>query len=149
MAEAQDDQRQAYPLPVYNYRVTIDDRIMSFSEVSGITTEYDVVTYRHGLSFLEGERIESFRFDSFIDVTFARGIALGASPRFLEKWMAEKASRPIDISLCDESGAAVLSWKIAIAVPFRLKAPSFEANSNDVAIERLDVKARGISLTEP
>ena len=53
MAESKSD--QAYPLAAYNYRVTVAGTTMSFSEVSGLAVEYEKVTYRHGLSFREGE----------------------------------------------------------------------------------------------
>ena len=62
MAETKIDQKARYPLPVYNFRVTIDGTSMSFSEVSGINLEYDTVTYRHGLSFWEGEGIQKYYF---------------------------------------------------------------------------------------
>ena len=34
-----------YPLPAYNYRVTIDGIVVSFAEVSGLSVEYEPVTY--------------------------------------------------------------------------------------------------------
>ena len=148
MADSIQTQRQAHPLPAYNYRVTIEDQTMSFSKVSGISTQYEHVTYRHGLSFWEGEGIKTFRFDSYITVVLERGTALGASPLFLAEWMVEGKGRPIDVTLCDESGTPVLGWKIATAIPVKLDAPTFDANSNEVAIERVELKAKGISLVE-
>lgn len=57
MAHSADFQRTNYPLPAYNFRVKVDQTEMSFSEVTGIAVEYDHVSYRHGLTFLEGESI--------------------------------------------------------------------------------------------
>ncbi len=57
MADRRDLQKQLYPLPVYNYRVQVDETVMSFSEVSGIALGFDRVTYRTGLSVWEGEAI--------------------------------------------------------------------------------------------
>jgi len=52
----------------------------------------------------------------------------------------------MDISLCDETGTPLVSWKIGIAVPVKLQAPTFDANSNDVAIESLEIMASKISI---
>lgn len=147
MAQSKAAQKLSYPLPVYNFRVTVDGRAMSFSEVSGIQVEYESVTYRHGLSFLEGERIKTFRFDSFIQVTLKRGIVPGSDPLFFHRWLTSKELRPLEVSLCDEDGVPVLLWRITHCVPVKLEAPSFSADSNDVAIGSVELKARGVSLT--
>ena len=146
MAQTPDEQKRSYPLPAYNYRVTVEAVAMSFSEVSGIAVEYDTATYRHGLSYLEGERIRAFRFDSFSPVTLKRGVVLGANPLALYEWLRAKESRGVEVSLCDETGTPVITWKIARAVAVKLEAPGFDASSNEMAIESLELKARGISI---
>ena len=133
-----------YPLPAYSFRVTIGGTTLSFAEVSGIEVKYETATYRHGFSFSEGEDISSFHFDSFIPITFRRGIARGRSELFA--WLEAKELRPVDVSLVDEKGAAVVRWKIAKAIATKLSAPALDAKSNDVAIESLEVMARAISL---
>lgn len=147
MAHSKAEQKRAYPLPVYNFRVTVDGQAMSFSEVSGIQIEYESVTYRHGLSFWEGERIKTFRFDSFISVTLKRGVMRGSASTFLYEWLTSREILPLEVSLCDEGGIPVLSWQINQSVPIKLEAPSFNADSNDVAVGSLELKARGVSLT--
>ncbi len=148
MAQTPAEQRRSYPLPVYNYRVTVEAVTMSFSEVSGIAVEHDTATYRHGLSYLEGERIRTFPFDSFSPITLKRGVVLGAAPLALYEWLKAKESRSVEVSLCDETGTPVITWKIARAVAVKLEAPGFDAASNDVAIESLELRGRGISLVE-
>ena len=53
--------KATYPLPAYNYRVTIlqdgASLVLSFAEVSGLSMEYEPVTYKHGLSFVMGVKI--------------------------------------------------------------------------------------------
>ena len=53
-----------------------------------------------------------------------------------------------DLSLLDEAGVPALAWRLAKAVPTKLEAPTFDAAANDVAIESLELKARGISLVQ-
>lgn len=142
------DKGKTYPLALYNFRVDVDGGSMSFTEVSGIEITYEHVVYRHGLSFQEGEKIATFAFDAFAPITLKRGTipARQAQPLFLYEWLKKQDLRSMDVSLCDETGQAVLTWKIQKAVPVKLTAPSFDAKSNEVAIDTLEVQARGVSL---
>lgn len=144
MAETKDVQKLNYPLPVYNFRVTIDGTPMSFSEVSGITLEYETVTYRHGLSFWEGEGIKKYYYNKYVPVTLKKGTIKGIN--FLQEWLKEKQKRTVEVSLCDELGQPVVSWRITKAIPVKLEAPTFDANTNEVSIESLEVMASGISI---
>jgi len=148
MALSVNDQRKTYPLAAYNFRVVVDGTAMNFTEISGIAVQYDFVTYRHGLSFLEGESIETFYFDKFMPVTCKRGVILGKTPLFLQDWLNQGDLRSMAVSLCDESGAPVLSWKIAAAVPTSLKAPSFSTSTNEAAIDTVELQVRGVSVVQ-
>ena len=134
------------PLAAYNFRVTVDAQAMSFAKVSGLHREHQTLTYRHGLSFREGEEIAKYRIDKYVPVTLERGSATGA--KFLYQWLEEQGSRAMEISLCDEQGQAVFSWKIAAAVPVSLKAPTFSASTTDVAIDTLELQAKGVTVAK-
>jgi phage tail-like protein len=136
----------SYPLALYNFRVVVDTRSMNFAEVSGITIAYEHVVYRHGLSFLEGEDIATFRFDAFAPVTLKRGTIPNASALYLHDWLKKRSLRRMEIFLCDQRGNAIMAWQIAKAIPVKLSAPTFDAKSNEVAIDTLEVQARGVSL---
>ncbi len=146
MAETQDFQKSNYPLPAYNFRVAVDGASMSFSEVTGINLEYETLTYKHGLSFWEGEGITKYYYDKYVPVTLKRGTVQGIN--FLYEWIKEQAAgtRSLDVSLCDEQGQPVVTWRIAKAVPVKLEAPAFNASSNDVSVESLELLAAGISV---
>ena len=139
----------SYPLALYNFRVTVGSTSMSFTEVTGIAIAYEHVVYRHGLSFHEGEQIATFHHDAFAPISCKRGSLLDADPLFLHDWLRSKEVRPMEVHLCDATGKAVLAWRIARAVPVKLSAPSFSATSNDVAIDALDLQARGVSFDHP
>lgn len=144
MAETKEIQKSSYPLPAYNFRVTVDGTPMSFAEVSGISLEYETVTYRHGLSFWEGEGIKKYYYDKYVNFTLKKGTIKGID--FLYVWLKEKAVRAVQVSLCDEQGQPVISWRVAKALPVKLEAPTFSADTNEVAIESLEVMAAGISV---
>jgi phage tail-like protein len=145
MPETPEFQKANYPLPVYNFRVTVAGTSMSFTEISGLAIELDTVSYRHGLSFWEGEAIKSYRFPKFVTVTLKKGTVPGIA--FLHDWIRERAARNMAVSLCDEKGDPVISWNVARALPVKLEAPSFNAASNEVSIDSLEVLAGGISIT--
>jgi phage tail-like protein len=146
MADTKDLQKKSYPLPAYNYRVQVDETVMSFSEVSGIAAEFDKITYRTGLSFWEGEAITTFNFGSFTTVTLKRGVIAARNPLALYNWLEKKDLRTLQVSLCDEKGDPVISWKFAKAVPLKLTAPEFDAATNEPAIESVELAVRGISM---
>lgn len=147
MAQSVQQQRASYPLAAYNFRVTIgtEAKSFAFARVSGLQLEYQTVTYRHGLSsFVGGEDLTKFYSGKYISVTLERGITDRSS--FLKTWLEDKSPRAMAISLCDENGTPVLSWRIARAFAVKLSAPTFDARTNEVAIETLEVKAAGISI---
>ena len=146
MAESRQFQKLHYPLPAYNFRVTIDDTAMNFTEVSGIELEHQKLTYRHGMSFWEGEHIRTFHYNKYVPVTLKRGTFKGSN--FLYEWLNQekKTARSMDVSLCDEQGQPVVTWRIAKALPVKLESPVFDVDSNNVSIESLELMAAGITV---
>ena len=146
MAITKEEVKTQYPLPVYNFRVEVDGQAMSFSEVSGLNIEFEKVVYRHGLSFWEGEGIKKYFYDKYVPVTFKKGTIRGTN--VLYDWLSRKSSsiKMVVVSLCDENGQPVVSWRIKKAVPTKLTAPTFDASANDVSVEELEIMAAGISV---
>jgi phage tail-like protein len=144
MAHGKPEQRVSYPLAAYNFRVTVDGAAMRFAKVSGLQREHQTVTYRHGLSFIEGEQLGKYRIDKYVSVLLEQGSVIGS--KFLHQWLEKKTKSSMEVSLCDERGLPVLAWRIAKAVPVKLSASSFDARTNEVAIETFEVKAAGISI---
>jgi phage tail-like protein len=138
------EQRASYPLAAYNFRVTIDGEAMRFAKVSGLQREHQVVTYRHGLTFAEGEQIAKFRHERFVSITLEQGTVTGHA--FLYRWLETHDPCAMEVSLCDEHGAPVVAWNIARAVPVKLTAAALDAASNQVSIDSLEVRAAGISV---
>ncbi len=154
MSLSSEDIKSDYPLPVYNYRVTIQSlfggsAIASFSEVSGLSMEYEHVTYKHGWSFLMGKKVIPGMAQE-VRVTLKRGII--KDRKYLQSWIDETYANPylmtkkrdILIELLDEDGKAVIKWTVQRALPVKMEAPTFDANSNDVAIETLELVAHGL-----
>lgn len=146
MALSKAEQRARYPLAVYNFRVSVDGVDMAFSEVSGLHREHQVATYRHGLSFAEGEDLTKYRLDRYVSLTLKRGTVLASTVPYA--WLEGKELSSMDINLCDEEGTPVIGWHVAKAIAVKLEAPTFDASASGVSVETLEVKAAGISIRE-
>lgn len=138
--------KQHYPLPAYNYRVDIGGTAIACSEVSGLTVQYEPITYKHGLSWKKGaEHMPGQKQPARI--TLRRGLTKNG--RQLYDWIQgiqqnKVEKRDIRIHLCDENGTQLISWIVSQAIPLKLDAPSFNADSNEVAIESIELMAENI-----
>jgi phage tail-like protein len=156
MAVSKDDIKTVYPLPVYNYRVEIGSDAVAFSEVSGLSIGYETTTYKESPveSGKPGPRVMRMPAQaSDTTITLRKGVVPAVSIKVLYDWLKGVQTNQIDkkdisVSLCNESGEAVISWKVINAFPTKLEAPSFDANSNDAAIESMELTADGIVISE-
>jgi phage tail-like protein len=144
MAQTLSEQTASYPLAAYNFRVTVGTHTLRFAKVSGLQREYQTLTYRHGLSFIEGEQITKYRVDQYATVTLEQGV-VGASSQ-LHEWLERMDSQTMEIMLCGADGKPVMGWRATKVIPVKLTAPTFDASTNAVAIDSLEVKAAGISV---
>lgn len=144
MAETSAEQKSRFPLPAYHFRVTVGDETLSFSEVSGLEIEQEFIHYRHGLSSWEGEAVIAVPSEKFVPVTFKRGVIRGYTK--MHDWLRSAELRSVDVSLCDETGTPVVTWRLGRAMAVKLQAPTFAASTNEVAVESLEVMATRITL---
>ena len=151
--------KATYPLPSYQYRVVIagpgtTTTTLNFSQVTGLTILYKTTSYKQSLGDSD-QKPQSMTMpaqkDSSNPISFNRGIVNSTQITYLYDWINSIKTNVVDkrditITLCDETGAGVVSWKLNNAFPVRLDAPSFVANSNDAAIESLQVLAQSIEM---
>jgi phage tail-like protein len=141
------------PYGAFNFSVNIgspedpESELGGFSDVSGLSTEVTLAEYRVGNS-----RVNHVRkipgMHKVSDVTLKRGIV--DSLEFF-KWIKEtredgyKAKRDVVITLKDEKGKAIRSWKLQQVVPMKYTGPTLAAKGGgDVAMEELVLSAEGI-----
>lgn len=156
MALTKENIQSDYPLPVYNYRVEINGDAVAFSEVSGLTISYESTVYKESPTAggAPGPRtliMPSQRTPPTI--TLKKGLVRKTSMKHLYDWIRtvqinQIEKKDIYVRLCDEKGDAVITWKVANAFPVKLDAPSFDAKSNDVAIQSMELKADFITIEE-
>jgi phage tail-like protein len=156
MALTKEEIKTAYPLPVYNYRVEIGSDAVAFSEVSGLSIGYETTTYKESPveSGAPGPRVMRMPAQATqTTVTLKKGLVRGNSIATFFRWINSIQINQVDkkdiyVRLCDEKGDVVISWKVINAFPTKLDAPTFDANSNDVAIESMELMADGIFIEE-
>ncbi|MFN9619399.1 MAG: phage tail protein [Synechococcaceae cyanobacterium] len=147
MAMTVGQQAREHPLVVYNYRVIVDSIAMRFSKVEGLVWERSAITYRDGWSFLDGEMISTYRVDHYAPITLQQGL-ISRDTQLLD-WLKKGDARMLQVLLCKSDGEAILSWKAQRAYPIRLTPTTLDASSNEVAIDTLELQARGWSLNHP
>jgi hypothetical protein len=84
---------------------------MRFAKVSGLQREHKVLTYRDGLSFLDGELIARYHLDQYASVTLEQGVVQGDSS--LQVWLDSSETQPMEVQLCNAKGVPVLAWRMA------------------------------------
>ena len=155
----------SYPVPSCNYQVTVHDGdknpTISFAEVTGLKREYETVTYKHGWSFKLGYFIIPGDIKP-IHITMKRGVFvddeyLDAWFESMDKWVNvfyptnnPLRTRDVEIALFNGYGThagPTVTWKVRGAIPVKLEAPTFNASSNEVAIESLELVAKDIEVT--
>jgi phage tail-like protein len=152
----QEQIKNEYPLPVYNYRVEIGSDAVAFTEVSGLNIAYETSTYKESqtASGVPGPRVMIVPGQKqATKLTLKKGIVRGASIKHLFEWIHtvqinQVEKKDVFIRLCDEQGEAVVSWKVQNAFPTKLDAPTFDAKSNDAAIESMELAADSVVIVE-
>jgi phage tail-like protein len=89
---------------------------------------------------------------TFATVVLKRGMT---PTRDLWKWFQLVAGGAyayrlaVEIQMRDASGAPVLTWHLARALPVKFKAADFNARSTEVGIEELHLAHEGLTLAAP
>ena len=157
MAVSVEDIKKSYPLPVYNFRVEIGADAVAFSEVSGLSIGYETTTFKE--SQLEGgapgpRTLHMPSQPTPTNVTLKKGLTQATSLAKLYDWIKQVSLNQVEkkdifVRLLNEAGEPVISWTITNAFPTKLDGPSFDANSNDVALETMELRADSISISSP
>ncbi len=139
------------PYAAFNFIVNVGnvEAFGGFSDVSGLQTELTVSEYRAGNDKRNHVRKIPGVFKSG-DVTLKRGVVNSAD---LWAWMNEArvdgpgAKRDVSITMRDEAGSPVQTWKLRSVIPLKYTGPTFAAKGGgDVAMEELVLSAEALDL---
>ncbi len=136
-----------YPYKKYNYKVLLDNsEEAGFSEVSSPDVTSDPVEYREGnmAGVTPGKQPGILKYGN---VTLKRGTT---DSQVFVTWMKDIQSgtatrKTVVITLMDDAMNEVASWQLEKAWPTKYTAPDFNATSNEVAIESLELVCEGVT----
>jgi phage tail-like protein len=134
------------PFRAYNFLVEIDGITRAaFRECSGLDSNQEAIDYREGGEPLRMRKLPGL--NNFSYITLQRGIT---SDTELWDWRQRAAEGNVDrrngsIVLLDNAGNEQMRWNFVEAWPSKWTGPSFNATSNEVAIESLELAHEGVS----
>jgi phage tail-like protein len=142
MADDGSAQSQAiWPIVRFQFQVKWDNTELIFQEVTGLSTETQVIEYR-------GNKSKTFApvkmpgIQKFGNVTLKKGIFKGDTAlwkQFTAVKMNTSKPSTITINLLDESNAVAMSWNLTNAVPSKITMTDKKADANEAAIESMEI----------
>jgi phage tail-like protein len=138
------------PFRGYSFRVEIagtSEAIAAFREVSGLTNTIDPIEYRVGNS-RDLHVVKLFGLRKSANLVFRKGIT-----RNVELWAwyrqivnGVEDRRNGSIVLLDEQFGDVLRWNFYEAWPCKWEGPTFNATTNEVALESVELCVEKLEL---
>lgn len=135
------------PFAAFNFLVEIDGvTVAGFSECTGLSTESDVIEYREGKEPITVRKLPGL--DKYTNIVLKRGYT---TSKELWNWRkqtinGQTARQSGSIVLQDESKKEALRWNFREGWPKKWDGPAFNAKTNEVAIEVLEIAHEGLQL---
>ncbi len=140
--------RRQDPYQHFNFIVEIDGvQRAGFMECSGLTTDTDVIDYREGADKeLNVRKLAGLR--KYTNIVLKRGYT---QDRELWEWRkkiinGQMERRSASIVLLDEARNEVLRWTVREAWISKWESGPFNAKTNEVALETVELVHEGLSL---
>jgi phage tail-like protein len=136
------------PYGQFNFHVEIDGVIVAgFSEVSGLTTDTNIIEYREGNDTF-GTVQKQPGLMKYNNLVLKRGFT---ADKRLWAWRKNvldgKTKRTTGaIILLDESRSPALRWNFREGWPSKWEGPALNAKTSEVAIETLEIAHEGLEL---
>ncbi len=136
------------PYGQYNFLVEIDSVTRAgFTEASGLTIDTDAMDYREGAD--KTHNVRKLRgLTKYTNISLKRGYTQDK-----ELWNWYKATingsverRSLEVALLNENRDEVLRWRVREAWIAKMDMGPFNATTNEVAIETIELFNEGIEL---
>jgi phage tail-like protein len=137
-----------WPLVKFSFQVKWDDAEFIFQEVTGLSSETQVIEYRGGSSPVYST-VKMPGIQKFSNVTLKKGMFKG-DKNMWDKYNLLKMNTykraTITISLLDESQAVAMSWTLTNAFPTKITVTDMKSDGNEVAVESLELAHEGLKI---
>lgn len=137
------------PYSGFNFLVEIDNvTVAGFNEVSGLTSEQDVIDYRNGDEDTIVRKLPGLK--KVTNIVCKRGYT---DSKELWEWRKKVLEGKTErqggaIVLQNEAREPALRWNFREGWPCKWEGPSLNAKNNEVAIESLEICHEGLVLDE-
>ena len=134
------------PLQAFRFLIEIDGITRAgFRECSGLDSSQDAVEYREGNEALTARKLPGL--NKYSNISLKRGVT---DDKQLWDWRKKVIDGKIErkngsIILQDDAGEEKARWNFIMGWPTKWTGPTFNATSNDVAIETLDIAHEGVA----
>ncbi|MCK6589287.1 MAG: phage tail protein [Polyangiaceae bacterium] len=138
------------PYGGYNFEVEIDGiKRAGFKQASGLDSTSDATKYREGNEPTLAQR-QLPGLLSFSNISLQRGITedsdIWAWRNTIASGTASPERKNISIILKDHAGNEKIRWNVRNAWPVKWSGPSFDATTDAIAIETLELAHEGIEV---
>lgn len=132
-----------WPMPKFYFKVTWGQTTISFSEISGLDAEAQIIEYRHGDSPVHSA-IKMPGIKKYGNVTMKRGVFVGDNSYW--NWFSQiqlntisNGRITITIQLLNETGKPTMSWTLNNAWPTKITSTDLKSDGNEAAIDSIEV----------
>lgn len=137
-----------WPLVKFSFQVKWDDAEFIFQEVSGLSSETQVIEYRGGNSKVYST-VKMPGIQKFSNVTLKKGIFKGDKNLWDKYGLIKMNTYPratITISLLDEANAVAMSWTLTNAFPVKITVTDMKSDGNEIAVESMELAHEGLKI---
>jgi phage tail-like protein len=139
-----------WPLVKFSFQVKWDDAELIFQEVTGLSSETQVIEYRGGSSKVYST-VKMPGIQKFGNVTLKKGMFLGDKALW-DKYniitMNTYKRSTITISLLDEKNDVAMSWTLANAFPVKITVTDMKSDGNEVAVESIELAHEKLTIVK-
>jgi phage tail-like protein len=135
------------PLASFNFIVDIKGMRAGFAEVTGLTTNANLVEYREGKRRRTAGRLPETR--KYTNISLKRGYTLdGKRFRAWRKRVLHGKTQRLGgtITLVNEARRPLQTWEFSQGWPSKWVGADLNAQSNDVVIEEMELQVEGLVL---
>ncbi|MBB5636866.1 phage tail-like protein [Pedobacter cryoconitis] len=137
-----------WPLVKFQFSVKIGSDELLFQEVTGLSSETQVIEYRVGNSAVFST-VKMPGIKKFGNVTLKKGI-FKDDKKLWDLYNKIKMNtferQTVVISLLDESNAVAMSWNLKNAFPVKMSVSDMKADANEPAVETMELAHEGFEL---
>jgi phage tail-like protein len=143
-------QNSTWPLPKFYFSVTGMPGNPVFQEVTGLSTEVQVIEYRASNSPIFAP-VKMPGLSKVGNVTMKKGIFVSDST--LWDWFDQIKMNTIErstlvVNLLDESGSPKYIWTLNNAFPVKLTGADLKSDGNEVAVESIEVAFETLAVSK-